>query len=425
MEPRLFAGPPAAAGPESHHDHLARLGPLPIRSAAPPVIPVLEASGLLGRGGAGFPVGRKWRSVAGQTGGRPIVLVNGAEGEPLSAKDRTLLRLRPHLVLDGALLAADAVGADRIALYIGSNHRDAHASIRQAVTERRDRRVAIDLLAAPDTYLAGEESAAVHFVNEADARPTVTPPRPYERGIAGRPTLVQNVESLAYAALIGRFGDSWFRELGRDATPGSALVTISGAARDGVREIEMGTTIGELAGDAGAGSSPHDRQAVLLGGYFGGWLSTERGWDVPLDPIALRASGSAFGAGVVAFLGNDRCGVRATSRIMDYMAGQSAAQCGPCVFGLRAIADATARLATGRPERDDLARIERWSQQLAGRGACRHPDGAVGQLLSSLRVFGAEWEVHQRRRPCTRERSAVVEPTRVRRDDAGLDAGVA
>lgn len=414
MDPRLFAGPPAAAGPEPLADHVARLGRMPTGAAAPAVIPVLEASGLLGRGGAGFPVGRKWRSVAGQTGGRPVVLANGAEGEPLSAKDRTLLRLRPHLVLDGALLAADAMGADRIALYIGASHRDAHASIRRALGERRDLRVAIDLLPAPDTYVAGEESAAVHFVNEADARPTVTPPRPYERGISGRPTLVQNVESLAAAALIGRFGDGWFRELGRDETPGSALVTVSGADRDGVREIEIGTTIGELANEAGAGTSARDRQAVLLGGYFGGWLSTERSWDVPLDPIPLRAAGSAFGAGVVAFLGNDRCGVRATSRIMDWMAGQSAAQCGPCVFGLRAIADATARLATGRPERDDLERIERWSQQLAGRGACRHPDGAVGQLLSSIRVFGPEWEVHQRRRPCTREQVVAIPPARSR-----------
>jgi NADH:ubiquinone oxidoreductase subunit F (NADH-binding) len=410
MDPRLFSGAPAAAGPEPYADHFARLGQLPSGAAARAVIPVLELSGLLGRGGAGFPVGRKWRSVAGQTGGRPIVLANGAEGEPLSAKDRTLLSLRPHLVLDGALLAADALDADRIALYIGDHHRDAHASIRRALGERRDLRVAVDLLGAPDTYLAGEESAAVHFVNEADARPTVTPPRPYERGIGGRPTLVQNVESLAYAALIGRYGDGWFRELGRDATPGSALVTVSGADRDGVREIEIGMTIGDLADEAGAGTSARDRQAVLLGGYFGGWLSTERGWDVALDPIALRFAGSAFGAGVVAFLGNDRCGVRATSRIMDYMAGQSAAQCGPCAFGLRAIADATARLATGRPERDDLERIERWSQQLAGRGACRHPDGAVGQLLSSLRVFGLEWEVHQRRRPCTREQVVAIAP---------------
>jgi NADH:ubiquinone oxidoreductase subunit F (NADH-binding) len=405
MQPRLFAGPAAASGAESHAEHAARLGALPSRAGARAVIPMLEASGLLGRGGAGFPVGKKWRSVAGQPGGAPAILVNGAEGEPLSSKDRTLLRLRPHLVLDGALLAADAVGADRIAIYVGSAHRDARASLERAIRERHDIRVPIRLFNAPDTYIAGEETAAVHFVNEADARPTNTPPRPYERGIGGRPTLVQNVESLAHAALIGRFGDGWYREIGRSTTPGSALVTVSGSVRDGVREIEIGSTIGELAAQSGAGAEPREQQAILLGGYFGGWVSSERGWDLPLDPLALRDAGSAFGCGVVAFLGRDRCGVRATARIMDYMAGQSAAQCGPCVFGLRAIADATARLANGSAARDDLGRIERWSQQLAGRGACRHPDGAVGQLLSSLRAFGPEWEIHQRRRECSRERS--------------------
>ena len=404
MDARLLAGPPASAGPEPFHDHSVRLGALPRGAAAARSIPVIEASGLLGRGGAGFPVGRKWGSVAGRDGGAPVVLVNGAEGEPLSAKDRTLMTVRPHLVLDGAFLAADAVGADRIAIYIGGAHRDARASIERALAERRDLTVPVELFAAPHTYVAGEESAAVHFVNAGDARPTTTPPRPYERGIAARPTLVQNVESLAAAALIARNGDTWWRERGRSATPGTALVTVSGSERDGVREMEIGTTVGELAAMTGAGVNPEDRQAVLLGGYFGGWLSTERGWDTPLDALALRDAGSAFGAGVVAFLPNNRCGVRATAGVMDYMAGQSAAQCGPCVFGLRAIADATARLAGGTAQRDELERIERWSQQLAGRGACRHPDGAVGQLLSSLRVFGAEWQLHQHRRSCSRER---------------------
>ncbi len=403
MEARLVAGPPADHGPESLANHVARMGGIPRGREAAEAIPVLEASGLLGRGGAGFPVGRKWRSVAGQDAGAPAVLVNGAEGEPLSAKDRVLLELRPHLVLDGALIAADAVGADRIALYVGAVHRAARASVDRAIRERPDLRVPIQLFDAPDTYVAGEESAAVHFVNTADARPTTKPPRPFERGIDGRPTLVQNVESLAHAALIARHGDGWYRERGRAATPGTALVTISGADHHGVREIEIGTTVGELAAEAGAGKRATDRQAVLVGGYFGGWMSAERGWDLPLDPVALREAGSAFGAGVVAFLGNDRCGVRATATIMGYMAGQSAAQCGPCVFGLRAIADATARLAGGTAERDDLERIERWSRQLSGRGACRHPDGAVGHVLSSLRVFGAEWDLHQVRRTCSRE----------------------
>jgi NADH:ubiquinone oxidoreductase subunit F (NADH-binding) len=160
-------------------------------------------------------------------------------------------------------------------------------------------------------------------------------------------------------------------------------------------------SIADLAATVDA---PRDTQALLLGGYFGGWIGAREAWDLPLEPLALRRAGTAFGCGVVAFLPSTACGVGTTARILDYMAGQSAAQCGPCVFGLRAIADATGRIAAGRPERDDLERIERWSRQLAGRGACRHPDGAVGQLWSSLRVFGPEWELHQRRGTCTRER---------------------
>jgi NADH:ubiquinone oxidoreductase subunit F (NADH-binding) len=412
MELRIVAGPASAAGPESFADHAARLGGIPRGSRAADVIPTLEASGLLGRGGAGFPVGRKWRSVASRDGGAPVVLVNAAEGEPLSAKDRSLLELRPHLVLDGALVAADAICANRIVLYVGSAHRDARASATRALRERPDLRVAVEIVDAPPAYVAGEESAAVHFLNAADARPTTTPPRPYERGVGGRPTLVQNAESLAHAALIARNGAGWYRELGRAGTPGTALVTISGADGRGVREIELGTPLGELAIDSGAGRGPADRQAVLLGGYFGGWQSIERSWDLPLDPVALGEAGTSFGAGVIAFLGNDQCGVRATASIMGWMAGQSAAQCGPCVFGLRAIADATSRLANGSAERDDLARITRWSQQVAGRGACRHPDGAVGQLWSSIRVFAGEWELHQVRGRCSREILADWAPDR-------------
>jgi NADH:ubiquinone oxidoreductase subunit F (NADH-binding) len=401
MDLRLLAGPTSAAGPESIASHVRRLGGRPTGGAARDAIPALEAAGLLGRGGAGFPVGRKWRSVAGQAGGPPAILVNGAEGEPLSSKDRTLLRLRPHLVLDGALIAADAVGADRIELYVGSAHREARMALRDALTERRDIGVPIRIVNAPDAYVAGEESAAVHFVNDGDARPTTTPPRPYERGIGGRPTLVQNVESLAAAALVARHGPGWYRETGRGSTPGTALVTVTGASDDGVHEIEIGMPIAELADLVGAGARADDQQAVLLGGYFGGWVKAERAWRLPLDPVALRDAGTAFGCGVVAFLGTGMCGVRTTSRIVGWMAGQSAAQCGPCVFGLRAIADATSRIADGRPERDDLARLERWSEQIAGRGACRHPDGAVGQLLSSLQVFNDEWKLHQRYRRCS------------------------
>ena len=399
MEIRLLAGPGPEHGPESFAAHRARLSADPVfRGGA--LIAELEASGLLGRGGAGFPVGRKWRSVAERSDGDLTVLANGAEGEPLSAKDRTLMAARPHLVLDGALLAAEAVGASQVLIYVGESHTHARAAMARAIGERtRHLPVPVEMLHAPDAYVSGEESAAVHFANEGDARPTVTPPRPYERGVAGRPTLIQNVESLAYAALIARYGAAWYTEAGRGPTRGTGLVTVSGAPVRGVTEIELGTTVGELAERMGLERSKV--QAVLLGGYFGGWVDGGAAWNLRLDPAELRASGHAFGCGVVSFLGPESCGVQATARIMGYMAGESAAQCGPCVFGLRAISDALGRLATGKASRDDADRIRRWSTDLRGRGACRMPDGAVGLLTAALGVFEQEFERHLYGRACS------------------------
>src|SRR5207245_1490257 len=204
-----------AAGAERLSAHLQRLGPMPTLSSSA-LIAELEASGLLGRGGAGFPVGRKWRAVAERAGGGAVVLANGAEGEPLSHKDRSLMAARPQLVIDGALLAAGAVNADDIIIYIGAEHRAADAALRAALGERpTDIRGRVRIVQAPVGYVAGEESAAVNFINAGDARPTTTPPRPFERGVRGRPTLLQNVESLALAALIARRGAAWYQNLGQ------------------------------------------------------------------------------------------------------------------------------------------------------------------------------------------------------------------
>jgi len=246
----------------------------------------------------------------------------------------------------------------------------------------------------------------VHYLNEGDARPTFLDARPHERGVAGRPTLVQNVESLAHVGLIARFGDGWYRSAGRLATRGSALVTVSGLGRrPAVHEIEYGTTIGEVAraaGDAPAGSS------VLLGGYFGGWAALDEVRGEPLDPESLRNHGLGFGCGVLSFLTSDACGVAATAEVMDYMAGSTAEQCGPCVFGLANIAGATRRLANGAAKGDDLERIDRWAGQVQGRGACHHPDGAVGMVLSALAAFRDDFASHQVHRRCAVRRTAVA-----------------
>ncbi|TMG32858.1 MAG: hypothetical protein E6H92_14805, partial [Chloroflexi bacterium] len=298
------AGPALEAGAETHVAQLARLGPLPGPRHRGDLIRRLEDAGILGRGGAGFPVGRKWRAVAERSGGHAALVVNGAEGEPASLKDRSLMAGRPHLVIDGALLAADAVGAEAIVFYVGSRHRRAEDGI---------------------------------------AKPTSTPPRPFERGLWGRPTLVQNVESLAAAAVLARGAH------GRATT----LLTVSGAVhRPGVQEIELGTRVADVVHAAGGLRAP--AQAMLLGGYFGSWVSFEEASNLPLDPGLLRGAGLGLGCGVMSFLPTDVCGVEATAQVMSYLASQSAGQCGPCIFGLNAIAEAVVRLGRRAPRGDDL-----------------------------------------------------------------------
>src|SRR5437762_2765205 len=230
---RLLAGPDLSRGPEGLAWHVQRLGPPPV--IGPALIDVVESSGLAGRGGAAFPVGTKWRSIPRRHAGQPVVVGNGAEGEPQSLKDRVLMTARPHLVLDGAPLAARARRASRIAVVIGESHRDALASMSAALAERpepelRQARIVI----APPRYVAGESSATVHLVGSGIARPTTRPPSMHEAGVDGRPTLVQNVESLAHVALIARYGAGWFGA-------GTVLITVVGAASaPGVLEVEPG-----------------------------------------------------------------------------------------------------------------------------------------------------------------------------------------
>jgi NADH:ubiquinone oxidoreductase subunit F (NADH-binding) len=389
-----------AQGAESLAAHRARLGDLPIGRADIDVIGMLEASGLRGRGGAGFPVGRKWRALASARSGPTVVVANGAEGEPGSVKDRTLMTARPHLIIDGAELAADAIGADELVFYVGGEHSVAVASMQRAIDERaRTSSFRMRLVSAPVGYVAGEATAAVNFIDRADARPTGSPPRMSERGVGGRPTLVQNVETLAYAALIGRYGDRWYRSAGRLGYPGTALVTLSGAVRDGgVHEIESGTPLSDAV-DA-AGGTTTDVGAVVLGGYFGTWARREDVWDLPLDPTPMQERGLSFGCGIIGLLASDACGVVATARIMSFMSQASAGQCGPCVNGLGSIDVTAARIATCEAGPDELERIERWTALLVGRGACRHPDGAAQLMSSALAVFGDDFVAHTSRGRC-------------------------
>ncbi len=405
MSIALLAGPPPAQGMEGFAEHQQRLGSLP---PATQLIDAIERSNLRGKGGAGFPVATKWRTVASQRSGTPVVLANGGEGEPLSRKDRVLMEQRPHLVIDGALVAAAAVGADDIVLYVGADHTGAMQAMHRAVIERSAaERARLRLVSAPVRYISGEETAAIHFINDGIALPMSIPPRPFERGVDGRPTLVQNVETLAHVALIARFGDDWYRSLGIGTASGTTLVTVGGAVPQTVLvEIPQGASVADAVNAAGGITS--DSDAVLLGGYFGGWVESGTAWGLSLDADPLRQLGYSLGCGVIAVLPSGRCGVVETARILAYLAHESARQCGPCTFGLRAISAAAGRVAGLTPTPGDLEHIQRWAGLLAGRGACHHPDGAAGLLASALRVFAGEFQLHYHDRRCSVVNTAAV-----------------
>ena len=389
--PRLLAGL-EPGGPMSLAAHTAIHGPL-AQVPAHQLIEEVERSGLRGRGGADFPTARKLRAVAERRRIGPVI-VNGSETEPASAKDRLLLSRLPHLVLDGAVLAAGAVGAGKVIVKVGSNAADAMSALEGAVSVRERDPVPIDVVAGPEGYVAGEESAVVHYLNGGAQLPTFVPPRPFERGYHGRPTLIQNPETLAQLALVARFGSRWYRELGTVADPGSALVTITGAVRaPGVYELAFGTAMSELL--AAAGGPSESLQALLVGGYFGTWMAASQATSLRLAREDLRSVGCTLGSGVLIALGESSCGLHESARVIAYLAAQSAGQCGPCVYGLRAIADAVGALAAGDAHPQDRDRVLRWTAEVRGRGACHHPDGAVRFVESALAVFGKDIDWHQ------------------------------
>lgn len=370
---------------------------------------MVEAAGMRGRGGAAFPTAVKMRAVvAGKR--RPIVVVNGSEGEPASRKDAAMMMFGPHLVLDGALLAAAAVGADEVLVGVDVGIPDARRSIEEALAERRDEHrshIRIRLENVPTGYVAGEERSLVRLLNGGPAIPT-SGPRPFVRGVRGRPTLVHNVETLGHLALIHAFGPLWFREIGSGEMPGSMLVTVSGAVtRPGIYEIEVGTILGDVIRRAGG---VQGIGAVLVGGYAGSWIDPDLLDRVAVAPRDLAALGGIVGAGVIAILPHDACGLSETASVMRWFAGQTAGQCGPCVYGLEAIAGAAEQLASGHGGEATLGRLGRWTDDVWGRGACGLPDGAIRMLRSALQVFGEDLPRHARGRPCAGSRSPRILP---------------
>ncbi len=344
----------------------------------------VERSGLQGRGGAAFPLAVKLRAVRenGRQAGGAVVVANGEEGEPASIKDRWLLRYRPHLVLDGLRLAAAMVSASRGYVYVSDP--EAARSVQNALTEDAFGDITIELFNVDPGYIAGEETAVTRAINGGPVKPTDKPPRPFQKGVGGLPTLVSNVETLANLPYLQQHGAAAFQSLGTSKSPGTFLVTLTGGGRPpGLYEIPHGLPFTELL--ALHGISPDRVQGALLGGYFAGLLDRAV-LGATLDHETLRGLGSGLGCGAIAVI-TDECPLAVAASVLAYFDRENAGQCGSCFNGTAAMAAVAGALRDGIATQEDLDRLRRWSVVLRGRGACATLDAATNVAGSLLERF--------------------------------------
>lgn len=396
-EPRLLR---VGGGVETAHEYRARGGYRPVGSVAA-LAAAVEQSGLRGRGGAAFPFAVKVGSVRGgsraganaPTGWtETVVVANGEEGEPASVKDRWLLRHRPHLVLDGLRLAAALVGSRRGYVYVSDP--EAARCVTAALAELGGEppggpRVAV--VRVEPGYVAGEETAAVQAINGGPAKPTDKPPRPFEAGVAGLPTLVSNVETLANLPFLDRWGADAYRAAGTALSPGTFLATVTAAGRPpALYELPHGLPFAELLALHGVAAA--GLRGALIGGYFTGLLDRAV-LDLTLDHETLRRAGAGLGCGAIALLTTE-CPVAVAAGILNYFDRENAGQCGSCFNGTAAMAAAVTALAEGRAGADDLHRLRRWATVLRGRGACGTLDAACNTAAGLLDRFRDEVAAH-------------------------------
>jgi NADH:ubiquinone oxidoreductase subunit F (NADH-binding) len=282
-------------------------------------------------------------------------------------------------------------------------------AVEAAIAERAGRpgAPAMSVLRPPARYVTGEESALAHWIADGDARPVLRVDKSLPLRAGRRTVLVHNAETLAQVALIARHGAGWFRSVGTDEAPGTTLVTVTGGVQaPGVVEVELGTPVADVVQRCGP-SGPI--AGFLVGGYGGAWLAPELA-STPYAPTPLARAGATHGVGIVVALPTTSCGIAETARIARWMAGQSAGQCGPCVYGLPALADDLELLAAGRADGSVVGRLDQRARSVVGRGACRHPDGVARLVRSALSVFAADAGAHAAGRPCDGRHAASVLP---------------
>ncbi|MFJ1645633.1 NADH-ubiquinone oxidoreductase-F iron-sulfur binding region domain-containing protein [Streptomyces sp. NPDC088258] len=370
-----------------------------------------ENISLTGRGGAGFPFHRKLRAVAKSAirrGVRPVVVVNGSEGEPPCRKDTVMLNRAPHLILDGALLAAEALGARTLVIAVTRNSTE--VSIRAALAERglSDRRgqaLRAKVVRTPERMVSGEASSVIRAIGGGPAKPPGRRERAAESGVGGLPTLLSNAETFAQLAVGARIGARRYTHTGLEDEPGTVLLTLSGAvARPMVIEAPTGVPLRYILQMAGAPPMP---QGVLTGGYHGDWMDAVSAHEAVISKKSFKSLGGALGAGAILPIGPETCPLGEALRVANWLAAESAGQCGPCKLGLPAAAGGLSDVINGGGQAS-LEALRAVVQAVKARGACQHPDGSARFFNSTLAAFTDDLAAHVLNGGCGRETTGVL-----------------
>ena len=395
------------------------------------LIATIEKSGLRGRGGAGFPSGQKWRAVRQQPGDVKYVICNGDEGDPGAFMDRMILESFPFRVIEGMALAAVAVGAHEGIFYIRHEYPLAVRRVRAAMAEMEKRGwlgaalmggafpLRLSVVEGAGAFVCGEETALIASVEGRRGMPRLRPPFPAESGLWGKPTLINNVETLALVPWIVRHGAEKFAALGTAKSKGTKVFALAGKIRrGGLIEVPMGTTLREIVEEIGGGAAEGRRiKAVQIGGPSGGCVPASL-MDTPVDYESLREAGAIMGSGGLVVLDDSACMVDIARYFLQFTQDQSCGKCTFCRVGTKRMLDILDKLCAGKAQRAHLEELERLARQVSAGSLCGLGKTAPNPVLSTLRYFRDEYEAHLQGR-CPAGRCAALVKYRVTADCTG------
>ncbi|MDO4389124.1 MAG: NADH-quinone oxidoreductase subunit NuoF [Eubacteriales bacterium] len=376
------------------------------------VVDCISKSGLRGRGGAGFPTGTKWKFAMGSTG-KKYVCCNADEGDPGAFMDRSVLEGDPHAVLEAMAIAGYAIGSDQGYIYVRAEYPIAVKRLEIAISQAReygllgknifgtDFSFDIDIRLGAGAFVCGEETALMHSIEGGRGEPRVRPPFPAVKGLFGKPTILNNVETYANICQIILKGADWFASMGTERSKGTKVFALGGKiVNSGLVEVPMGTTLREIIYDIGGGC-PNGKKfkAVQTGGPSGGCLPASM-LDTPIDYDNLIAAGSMMGSGGMIVMDEDNCMVDIARFFLDFTVSESCGKCTPCRIGTRRMLEILDRICEGNGEDGDIERLENLAANISKSALCALGQTAPNPVLSTLKHFRHEYEAHIYEKRC-------------------------